>query len=83
MAGSCMRLEMWGERSADTFLHSYRDALSVQGLWPEDAAAAERLLQFFLLEKAFYEADYELANRPTWLRVPLLGIQRILSLVRT
>jgi maltose alpha-D-glucosyltransferase / alpha-amylase len=76
-------LETWGERSADTFLHSYREALNVRGLWPEDAADAERLLQFFLLEKAFYEVDYELASRPAWLRVPLLGIQRILSLVRT
>jgi maltose alpha-D-glucosyltransferase/alpha-amylase len=75
-------LETWGERSADTFLHSYREALSVRGLWPGNAADAERLLQFFLLEKAFYEVDYELANRPSWLRVPLLGIQRILSLVR-
>jgi maltose alpha-D-glucosyltransferase / alpha-amylase len=76
-------LETWGERSADTFLHAYREGLTVRGLWPEDAADAERLLQFFLLEKAFYEVDYELANRPNWLRVPLLGIQRILSLVRT
>jgi maltose alpha-D-glucosyltransferase / alpha-amylase len=76
-------LERWGERSADTFLHSYREALSTTRLWPEDADEAERLLQFFLLEKAFYEVDYELANRPSWLRVPLLGIQRVLSLTRT
>jgi maltose alpha-D-glucosyltransferase/alpha-amylase len=76
-------LETWGERSADTFLHAYREALGAVRLWPDDGAEAEGLLQFFLLEKAFYELDYELANRPSWLRVPLLGIARILSLMRT
>jgi maltose alpha-D-glucosyltransferase / alpha-amylase len=34
---------------------------------------------FFLLEKAFYEIEYELAHRPDWLRVPLAGTWRILS----
>jgi maltose alpha-D-glucosyltransferase/alpha-amylase len=32
-----------------------------------------------LLEKAFYEIEYELAHRPEWLRVPLTGAIRILS----
>ena len=41
--------------------------------------ARPRLLDFFLLEKAFYEIEYELAHRPDWLRVPLAGTWRILS----
>jgi maltose alpha-D-glucosyltransferase/alpha-amylase len=36
-------------------------------------------LNFFLLEKAIYEIEYELAHRPDWLRVPLTGALRILS----
>ena len=40
--------------------------------------ATDRLLDFFLLEKAFYEIEYELAHRPDWLRV-LAGTWRILS----
>ena len=48
-------------------------------LWPADPQAGERLLSFFLLEKAFYEIEYELAYRPDWLRVPLTGAIRILS----
>ena len=47
-------------------------------LWPADPAAAQRLLNFFLLEKAFYEIEYELAHRPEWVRVPLTGAIRIL-----
>ena len=37
------------------------------------------MLNFFLLEKVFYEIEYELAHRPEWLRVPLTGMLRILS----
>jgi maltose alpha-D-glucosyltransferase/alpha-amylase len=48
-------------------------------LWPDDPAARERILKFFLLEKAFYEIEYELAHRPDWLRAPLTGALRILS----
>ena len=50
-----------------------------QRLWPADPQAAEQMLNFFLLEKAFYEIEYELAHRPEWLRVPLTGMLRILS----
>ena len=37
------------------------------------------MLNFFLVEKAFYEIEYELAHRPDWLRVPVTGMLRILS----
>ncbi len=37
------------------------------------------MLDFFLLEKALYEVEYELSHRPEWLRVPLTGMLRILS----
>jgi maltose alpha-D-glucosyltransferase/alpha-amylase len=50
-----------------------------QRLWPADPQAADDLLNFFMLEKAFYEIEYELAYRPDWLRVPLTGALRILS----
>ena len=48
-------------------------------LWPAGPQAAEQMLNFFLLEKAIYEIEYELAHRPDWLRVPLTGALRILS----
>jgi maltose alpha-D-glucosyltransferase/alpha-amylase len=70
-------LDDWGRQSAAAFLSAYREALTNPLLWPADTADAERLLNFFLMEKAIYEIHYELANRPTWLRVPLMGLQRI------
>jgi maltose alpha-D-glucosyltransferase/alpha-amylase len=48
-------------------------------LWPADPHAADALIDFFLLEKAVHEIEYELANRPDWLRVPVAGLLRLLS----
>jgi predicted trehalose synthase len=39
----------------------------------------ERLLAVFELEKAVYELRYELDNRPTWVRIPVAGIVRLLE----
>jgi maltose alpha-D-glucosyltransferase/alpha-amylase len=72
-------LESWREHSAATFMAAYRSALIDGRLWPQSLEGADRLLDFFLLEKAFYEIEYELAHRPDWLRVPLAGTWRILS----
>jgi len=67
------------ELSAAPVLADYRSFLVDPRLWPHDPQEADRLLDFFLLEKAFYEIEYELAHRPDWLRVPLAGTLRILS----
>jgi maltose alpha-D-glucosyltransferase/alpha-amylase len=69
----------WRDRSAAAFLATYREIMANARLWPADPQAAEQLMNFFLLEKAIYEIEYELAHRPEWLRVPLMGVLRILS----
>jgi maltose alpha-D-glucosyltransferase/alpha-amylase len=72
-------LGQWRDRSTDAFLAGYREAMTNHLLWPADPDAATDLLNFFLLEKTFYELEYELSHRPDWLRVPLIGMLRILS----
>ncbi len=69
----------WRERAVATFLAAYRDAMTDQRLWPTSRHAAEKMLKFFLIDKAFYEIEYELAYRPDWLRVALTGLLRLLS----
>ena len=69
----------WRDRATAAFLTAYQETMAHQPLWPADRQAAARMLSFFLLEKAFYEIEYELAHRPDWLRVPLTGILRILA----
>ncbi len=72
-------LDGWREHSVAAFLAAYRQSLGDARLWPRSLDDADRLLDFFLLEKAFYEIEYELAHRPDWLRVPLAGTWRILT----
>src|SRR6266550_7917199 len=66
-------LDGWREHSVAAFLAAYWQSLSNTRLWPRSPEDADRVLDFFLLEKAFYEIEYELAHRPDWLRVPLAG----------
>jgi maltose alpha-D-glucosyltransferase/alpha-amylase len=72
-------LDAWREHSVTAVLAAYREFMVDPRLWPGEAPVAERLLDFFLLEKTCYEIEYEMAHRPAWLRVPLAGMQRILS----
>jgi maltose alpha-D-glucosyltransferase/alpha-amylase len=41
------------------------------------------LLDFFLIEKAAYEVNYEAANRPNWLSIPVSGLARIANRLLT
>jgi maltose alpha-D-glucosyltransferase / alpha-amylase len=74
-----MALTEWVNRAGAAFLAAYREFMTNSLLWPADRRAAERMLDFFLLEKIFNELEYELAQRPEWVRVPLTGALRLLS----
>jgi maltose alpha-D-glucosyltransferase/alpha-amylase len=69
----------WERRSVDAFLTGYRETIAGSASYPADPRQAQRLLELFVLEKAFYEMSYELANRPSWVRIPLEGIRAILA----
>jgi maltose alpha-D-glucosyltransferase/alpha-amylase len=72
-------LAEWRDRSTAAFLAAYQETMTHQRLWPADPQSAGQMLNFFLLEKVLYEIEYEMAHRPDWLRVPLMGALRILS----
>jgi maltokinase len=69
----------WREQSTEAFLIAYQEALAPSMLWPDRADEAKGILDFFLLDKALYEIEYELSYRPTWISVPLRGVLRILE----
>ena len=60
------------EGSEKAFLGGYREAAGKLA-----GKAKGGLLDFFLIEKAAYEVNYEAANRPTWLAIPVSGLARI------
>ena len=45
---------------------------------PQSRDEANLLLDIFLLEKAVYELQYELNNRPDWVSIPVAGILDLL-----
>jgi maltose alpha-D-glucosyltransferase / alpha-amylase len=71
-------LAEWIDRARAAFLASYRDLMTSSSLWPADYRAAERMLDYFLLEKIFDELENDLAQRPERVRVSLTGALRIL-----
>jgi maltose alpha-D-glucosyltransferase/alpha-amylase len=46
---------------------------------PADWIAARAWTDFFELEKALYEVEYEINNRPAWVHIPLEGLLRIVG----
>ena len=60
------------EGAGKAFLGGYREAAGALA-----GKARGGLLDFFLIEKAAYEVNYEAANRPTWLAIPVGGLARI------
>jgi malto-oligosyltrehalose trehalohydrolase len=68
------RLATWRMEASDRFVCDYFAAMEGVSSIPGQRADAERLLRFFLLEKALYEVSYEMANRPDWVSIPLKGV---------
>ena len=40
----------------------------------QDLREADDLLELCLIEKALYEIQYEIANRPDWISIPITGL---------
>jgi malto-oligosyltrehalose trehalohydrolase/4-alpha-glucanotransferase len=72
-------LSAWVEHAASVFLDAYMDAVEDSPGCPPSRPDAERIVRFFMLEKALYEVVYELANRPTWVSIPLAGVLGLLD----
>lgn len=60
-------------RMSKNFRRGYfSERVGRRGLLPESSKNVDRLLALFLLEKGFYEIEYELAHRPDWVWIPLV-----------
>ncbi len=70
---------VWRASTQDAFLNAYRSALAGSALHPSDSAFESALLDLFVIQKAAYEIDYELAMRPTWTEIPIRGLLDVLN----
>ena len=74
-------VKTWKEISTRQFLQGYFTSYAEAGagFLPVSTEETELLLGLFKLDKAFYELDYELNNRPNWLPIPLEGLRECLD----
>ena len=73
------RIHSCSVRLCAAFWDAYRMADATSNLWPADETQSRDLVDLFKLEKAFYEIEYELSNRPSWAHIPLEGTCHILN----
>ena len=74
--------EMWEGGMRTAFLDAYLAEVARPGqpaLVPAERERFERTLHTWELDKALYELAYELANRPAWVSVPLVAIERAIA----
>jgi maltose alpha-D-glucosyltransferase / alpha-amylase len=76
-------LEPWADTwefwAAQAFLGSYLAAAGGTPLLPRHFDDRRTLLAAFTLDKALYELGYELNNRPEWVRIPLVGVRKLVD----
>ncbi len=69
----------WQTWCSWAFLRAYLRTAQGAAFLPADIEELHVLLETLVLEKAIYEAGYELNNRPDWLAIALDGISQILD----
>ncbi len=70
---------VWQQWASIGFLKSYLETAREAAFLPRDQQHLAVLLEAFLLDKALYELNYEMNNRPDWLRIPLQGMTQLLG----
>jgi maltose alpha-D-glucosyltransferase / alpha-amylase len=70
----------WQAMVKEAFIDAY-DAVARQHGLATARDEANGLLELFMLEKVVYELNYEVDNRPDWVRIPLRGLVDLLDSV--
>jgi maltose alpha-D-glucosyltransferase/alpha-amylase len=71
--------QVWYLCVAAYFTNAYLNEAGSASFIPANEEQLATLLRLHLLEKAVYELNYELNNRPAWVRIPLAGIASLLN----
>jgi len=64
----------WRNKARKAFRSAYEEAIGGEPFLPSDPVLRGKLVDLFELEKAFYELEYELRNRPDWVEIPMAGL---------
>ena len=70
--------ELWYHYISGIYIKTYIEALGETNLVPDNREDLKTMLDTYILEKAVYELNYELNNRPGWVIIPIKGIKYIM-----
>ncbi|MGF1587338.1 MAG: maltose alpha-D-glucosyltransferase [Bacteroidales bacterium] len=71
--------ELWYHYISGIFIKNYLQVVEKTKLIPDNQEDLETMLNTYILEKAVYELNYELNNRPDWVIIPVKGIKSIMQ----
>jgi maltose alpha-D-glucosyltransferase/alpha-amylase len=71
--------QYWQTWVSATFLKTYLRASGSASFIPQSREELAVLLDTYVITKAVYELGYELNNRPSWLRIPLQSVSKLLD----
>lgn len=72
-------VEQWYHYMSGFFMKAYLETVKGSPFIPDNKQDLEILMTTFSLEKAIYELNYELNNRPGWVMIPLRGIKALMK----
>ncbi|MDP8247133.1 MAG: hypothetical protein P9M00_03275 [Candidatus Tritonobacter lacicola] len=76
-------LEEWGTAWRDlarrSFLDGYLSGTGTASFLPRSHKSLQKVLSVYELDKAIYELNYEMNNRPGWLKIPVRGLLGIMQ----
>ena len=73
LSGGDRPVRGWVAACRDAFLEGYREVTEL------DLVHLAPLLSALELDKALYEVIYEIKNRPSWVRIPLAAVERLVA----
>jgi maltose alpha-D-glucosyltransferase/alpha-amylase len=71
--------QYWQTWVSATFLKTYLRTSGSASFVPQSREELAVLLDVYVITKAVYELGYELNNRPSWLRIPLQSVSKLLE----
>lgn len=71
--------DIWSFYMRSFFIKAYLETVDGSAFIPKDKQDLQMMLETYLLERLILDLNYELNNRPEWVRVPLRVLKAILD----
>ncbi|TBW29083.1 maltose alpha-D-glucosyltransferase [Gramella sp. KN1008] len=71
--------ETWHYYISRLYIKAYLENAGNSDFVPKDPEDFKILMNTFLLEKALYELNFEIQNRPEWIIIPIRGIKAVIE----